>query len=273
MTIVKNQKKFFDLNFRQQKPHTKGAFSDFYGEEIARNGFIWLKKEKKILDYGCGSGTSLDLYLESTKNFNSQIIGVDISEEGIKQIKKKYSQYSFFKISHNLIPQIHEETLDAVYLTHILHHTRNHQAIFNEISKKLKKSGKFFICDLTSNNPIINIARMVFLFVPISVRNKFSDDLVVDGDIPNKYKVDVNKTIDKLKKSGFNIVEINYKHLFLFVFFWINTILKINETKSSFYLFFLKKIYNLESLLLKYNFFKYKAHMFSIKCIKNKLKK
>lgn len=268
MTILNNQKKFFNLNFKTQKLFKKNTFSNFYGEEAARKGFMWLKKEKKILDYGCGSGTSLDLYLDTTKNFKSKIIGVDISEEGIRQIKKKYLQYSFFKISNNLIPQIHEKTLDATYLTHILHHTKNHQAIFNEINKKLKKSGKFFICDLTCNNPIVNISRSIFLIAPNWIKNKFKDDLVIDGNIPAKYKVYVDKTISRLKKSGFKIIEVNYNHLFLFFFFWINTIFNINETKFPLYLFFIKKVYKLENLLLKYNFFKNKAHMFSIKCIK-----
>ena len=268
MTILNNQKKFFDLNFKTKKLFKKNTFSNFYGEEAAKNGFMWLKKEKKILDYGCGSGTSLDLYLDSTKNFKSKIIGVDISEEGIKQIKKKYSQYNFFKISHNLIPQIHKKTLDAAYLTHILHHTKNHQNIFDEISKKLKKDGKFFICDLTCSNPIINIARSFFLIAPHWIKNKFNNDLVVNGNIPAKYKVHVDKTISRLKKSGFKIIEVNYNHLFLFFFFWINTVFNINETKSAYYLFFLKKVYKLESLLLKYNFFKKRAHMFSIKCTK-----
>lgn len=268
MAIINNQKRFFDLNFRNQKTYKKNTFSNFYGEEAARNGFMWLKKKKRILDYGCGSGTSLDLYLDSTKNFNNEIIGVDISEEAIKQCKKKYPQYRFFKISHNLIPQIHEETLDAVYLTHILHHTRNHQSIFNEVSKKLKKGGKFFICDLTSNNPIINFARSFFSVLPISVKNEFKDDLIVKGNIPDKYKVDVYKTIDKLEKSGFKIIEVNYNHLFLFFFFWINTIFNVNETKFAPYLFLLKKVYRVEKLLLRYNLFKKRAHMFSIKCVK-----
>jgi len=104
----------------------------------------------------------------------------------------------------------------------------------------------------------------------MSIRNKFDDDLVVDGDIPHKHHVDINKTIGKLKKSGFSIVETNHKHLFLFVFFWINTIFKINENKSKLYLYFLNKVYKIESLLLEYNFFKKRTHMFSIKCFKNK---
>ena len=270
MTIVKNQEKFFDLNFRYQKSHKKGGFSDFYSEEIARDGFMWLKKEKKILDYGCGDGASIDLYLDATNNFKSKIIGIDISEEGIKQIKIKYPKYKFYKISDNLIPQIPDGSLEAVYLSHILHHAENHRDIFNEINKKLKKGGKLFICDLTANNLFINIARMIFSIAPMSIRNKFSNDLVVDGDIPHKHHVDIDKTIAKLKKSGFDIVGINHKHLFLFIFFWINTIFKIDENKSPLYLYFLKKVYRIESLLLKYNFFKKKAHMFSIKCLKNK---
>ncbi len=102
------------------------------------------------------------------------------------------------------------------------------------------------------------------------IKNKFNDDLVVDGDIPHKHHVDIGKTISILKKSGFDIKEINHKHLFLFIFFWINTIFGINEVKFPLYLLFLKRVYSLESSLLKYNFFKTKAHMFSIKCIKYK---
>ncbi len=47
MAVIKDQKRFFDLNFRKRKLHSNGTFADFYSEEIARNGFKWLKDEKK----------------------------------------------------------------------------------------------------------------------------------------------------------------------------------------------------------------------------------
>ncbi len=135
MAVIKDQKRFFDLNFRKRKLHSNGTFADFYSEEIARNGFKWLKDEKKILDYGCGDGASIDFYLDATKNSKVKIIGVDISGEAIKHVKIKYPQYRFYQIVHNTIPQIRDCSLDAVYLSHILHHAENHKEIFSEINK------------------------------------------------------------------------------------------------------------------------------------------
>ena len=56
--------------------------------------------------------------------------------------------------------------------------------------------------------------------MPLKIKNKFSDDLVIEGVIPEKLKVDPTETIKILKETGFTLFTITYHHLFVFVFIW-----------------------------------------------------
>jgi len=263
--LIKDQEYFFNLEAKREKKITRTVFWDYSGKEMVE-GFKWLKNAKKILDYGCGTGSTLDLYLEVTENYNAKIIGTDIAENAIEVIQKKYPQHKFYKIKNNEIPKIKNNSLDSAYLISVLHHTKNHEEIFNTISKKLKKNGKFFICDLTSNNPVVNIGRKIFVLMPKFIKNKFDEDLVIDGKIPEKYKVKVDEVIKKLQKSNFQIIKVGYGHLFFFLVAWLDKFL--NMSKFRFFNRFLDLVLKTEDYFLKFNFFKNKCSLFFIKCVK-----
>jgi hypothetical protein len=50
------------------------------------------------------------------------------------------------------------------------------------------------------------------------INEKFNNDLVVNGRIPEKYKVNFKFVIAQLKKSGFLIEEVGFGHLFFPIF-------------------------------------------------------
>lgn len=265
--VIANQRLFFNLNAKKK---LKGFFINKlftqYVNEEAVKCFNWIKNSKSILDYGCGIGDSINFFLQNLPKKKYTIYGVDIAENVIVEAKKKYPQFNFYKILNNKIPQINDNSLDAVIMFHILHHSRNHLNIFKEVYSKLKKNGKYLIIDLSSNNFLVNLGRFFFLYLPTFIKDKFNDDLVVDGNIPEKYKVDVNLVISQLKKSGFIIKELGYGHLFFFIFAWIDKFVPLSKNKMILYLY--KKFINFEKYLLQYDFFNKQAEVFSIKCLK-----
>lgn len=265
--IIADQKLFFNLNARKKTiQYPLNRLFELYFNEIQSQGFEWISKEKKILDYGCGTATSINLFIKHRNSSFYDFYGVDIAEEALKRARIKYPQFKFFKIKNNKIPQLSNNFLDAVIMSHILHHSHNHFDIFREIHSKLKKGGKFLIIDLTSNNLLIKLGRLFFLYLPPSLKDKFYNDLVVNGKVPEKYKVNLKKVTYQLEKVGFVVEEINYGHLFFFVFGWIEIFIPFSKNKIFYNLY--KKLINLEKFLLQYKIFRQSAEMFYIKCKK-----
>ncbi len=264
--VIIDQEYFFDQNALQDRTiDYESVFYNYINKEQLE-GLKWIEDRQKILEYGCSVGNSLELFFKTRDQKKYSIYGVDISGGAIKKISKKYPKYHFYKISNNKIPQIKNGTIDAVFITHVLHHSHDHQDIFNEIHKKLKKGGKFLINDLSSNNPINRLGRIVFVRLPKFMKNKFSDDLVVGETIPDKYKVDINDVVKQLKETGFKITKIGHGHLFFFVFDWIDKFIPFSKIQLFRSLY--KGLIKFEYFLLKYNFFQKKTEVFSIQCVK-----
>ncbi len=264
--IVEDQLKFFNENAILEKPVISAPFFVEYANKEQAKGFAWLRDKKSILDYGCGTGTSIEAFTKVNQGFNYSFVGVDISDAAIQQVKQNYPTFDFYTIQNNKIPLLQDSSMDGAYLLHVLHHSHEHKAIFREIYSKLGSGGKFFLSDLSSSNPVIKLFRSLFVLSPRFVKRRFSDDLVVDGGIPEKYKVDPAAVITELKDVGFTIQEIGYGHLGLFLFAWFDRFVPL----SRFRLFraTYSVLENVEQKLLQYQFFKNKAEVFYIKCTK-----
>jgi len=264
--IIKNQEEFFN-----RESHTVKAvlLDDLFYNYVNKEQFAgldWISDRKVILDYGCGTGHTMDIFFSKRSAKNYKMYGVDIAGETIKVISKNYPKFNFYQIKHNKVPQIKDNSIEGVYMMHVLHHAKNHEEIFKEIHKKLKKGGKFLVNDLCSNNPINFAARSLFTAMPESIKNKFGDDLMVDGCIPEKYKVVVPEVVKALENTGFKVTKVSYGHLFFFVFGWIDRFIPFSKVGiiRSFY----KKMINWENVLLKKSLYQGKAELFCIQAIK-----
>jgi SAM-dependent methyltransferase len=264
--IVEDQHRFFNENAIQEKPDLTAAIFKEYANKEQTSGFVWLGERKRILDYGCGTGTSIDAFLKDNPCGKPIFIGVDIADLAIQKVQQRYPEFTFYAIKKNNIPQVKEGSMDGAYLLHVLHHSHEHDAIFKEIYSKLEPGGKFFLSDLSSNNPIIKLFRSVFVLSPDFIKRRFTDDLVVDGNIPEKYKVDPKDIINKLKETGFSIQEVGYGHLGLFLFAWLDRFIPLS--RLGFFRGLFKILSSIEEHLLKYRFFQNFAEVFYIKCIK-----
>lgn len=268
-SVIKNQESFFNLNSQvEKKSHSDSAaiFREYANKEQV-SGFKWIQNSRKILEYGVGTGGSLDLFFQNRSKNKYEIYGVDIAGLAINKVKMKYPKFKFYKISNNKIPQIKNSSLDAIFMFHVLHHSHNHSQIFKEINLKLKKGGKFLINDLSSRSIFHKIGRSLFIQLPKSAQTRFNDDLVVDGNIPEKYPLNLNKIMSDLKKCNFDIKEVGYGHLFFFLLGWLDRFIPLSKIKiiSTFY----KQLIKIEKFLLRFSFFQKRAELIYIKCIKS----
>lgn len=102
--------------------------------EYAKN-FV---KNKKVLDFGCGSGYGTHMLSENTES----IIGVDISNEAIEYAKKEYrsSNLSFMTIS-----ELENEKFDIITSFQVIEHVPNDREYTANLKKMLNPGGILII--------------------------------------------------------------------------------------------------------------------------------
>lgn len=279
--IETNQEKFFDRLYKKHIGEhgssglkcSPNNFDYRYNVDFIIDGLACVCKYSKnskmrILDYGCGVGDWIYLLLK--RNIicrETCIVGVDISKHAIDICLKKFKNEAntqFHVIENNKI-SIEDSYFDVIYMIGVLHHTKNHEELLTELYNKLKIGGKIFILDLSSNNPIINISRKIFTFMPRKIKEMFGDDLVVDGIIPEKLDTNPDRTINILREIGFTISNTTYHHLFVFVILWA---IKIMPRGKWLFLYIATVFYKLEFLLLKLKIFQKKSHVFCVSATK-----
>lgn len=269
--VIKDQEYFF--NEYSKKAHGK-LIKDIpyvYSNKEQVYGFEFLKDCHNLLDYGCGVGYSIDLFFDGNLNPSEYIFtGVDIAEKALEKIKEKYPYYSFFKVEGNDLSFIEDLHFDGAYMIHVLHHSTDHQKMFNQISKKLKTGGKFFLSDLSSANLFIRFGRWLYPIIGKFISTKFEDDLVIDSSIPDKYVISRDKVVEMLKAENFDIVEVGNGHLFFFLLCWVNRFIPFMHVKV------IEKPLNLlmklEEKMTRMTFFKDYCEVFYILAVKSDVK-
>ena len=191
-------------NDLQSKP--KGRFENIFYKalyNLTEDFFNKLKifsKNAKILDYGCGTGSSLKKVIEFEPK---KIVGIDISDVSIDKARSNIGSH---KDNLELIVDNCEKTkfgeneFDLVYGTGILHHLQINQCL-NEISRVLKPGGRLLFIEPLGTNPFINFYR----YLTPGSRSKDEHPLLKE-DFDN-----INRKFSKM--------EIKYYGFFTLVFF------------------------------------------------------
>jgi ubiquinone/menaquinone biosynthesis C-methylase UbiE len=94
------------------------------------------KKNEKILDLGCGEGT----LAKEIQNKGASVIGVDLSDNMVTKAKENGIEAFVMGVA-NL--QFEDETFDKVFSNAVLHWVKDLNTSASEISRILKKNGKF----------------------------------------------------------------------------------------------------------------------------------
>ncbi len=189
-----------EINIREKDFHnklqsqTKGRFENIFYKAISNCGedfLIYLKnnaKNSKILDFGCGIGSSAEKVIKYNPK---KIIGIDISEISINKAKNKAKELNIdidYKVDNCEKTNLNQNSFDIVYGTGILHHLEIDKCL-NEIHRVLKSNGKLLFIEPLGTNPIINLYRKL---TP-NTRSRDEHPLIKkDFEYLNKKFVDVN---------------------------------------------------------------------------------
>lgn len=109
-----------------------------YPRNLALKQFFNVKE--KILDVGCGDGIVGEYLI---KNYNSEVYGIDISEDAIEKAKKKNVKAQVGS-SENKLP-FEDGTFDTVFWGDNIEHLFEPIATAKEIKRVLKKDGRLIL--------------------------------------------------------------------------------------------------------------------------------
>ena len=109
--------------------------------------FLWanLKKEMKVLDFGCGRGE----LVRKAAEIGCEVHGVDYSKDAIQLSKHITRELSNVKITQASVEEMifPHEYFDVIFLTDIIEHLNDEQleTLFSKITKYLKGGGRVYI--------------------------------------------------------------------------------------------------------------------------------
>lgn len=98
---------------------------------------IRLESPKKILDLGCGTGNVTKIISEKWEN--SEVIGLDSSEQMLDKAKKLSQKINWQLQDINFWNP--NETFDLIYSNATLHWVKNHTKIFQHLVSKINRNG------------------------------------------------------------------------------------------------------------------------------------
>lgn len=122
-------------------------------EELARAG-IDAGSVLKLMDFGCGVGTSMP---HARRHFaRAELLGVDVSKHSLEQARLFYGELgSFLPLEGNKWP-VQAFSLDAAYAMCVFHHVEEeaHVQILSDIRGRLKPGGIMMVYEHNPYNPL-----------------------------------------------------------------------------------------------------------------------
>jgi SAM-dependent methyltransferase len=121
--------------------HSKQVTSNYYIDCVLSKkiDLTKLEKEIKVLDVGCGSGKSLDVFMAIQKSTNW--FGLDIADS--PEVRMRNTNDSRFYTFDGVHIPFDDNTFDIIYSNQVFEHVRYPQELLIEISRVLKQDGYF----------------------------------------------------------------------------------------------------------------------------------
>jgi len=178
----KNSKKVYNLIAKEYHKHRTELHPNgwFYNELLEMPSFFELLgnvKDKKILDFGCGTG----IHSKILKEKGANVKGFDISPEMVEIAKKENPNLDLRVGSGYDIP--FSEKFDIVIASLVMHYISDWGTSFKEINRVLKKGG-FFI--FSTGNPVVESGEKIEID---GIKKRFFGDYFKERKIDSFWKV------------------------------------------------------------------------------------
>lgn len=130
-----------DLEFTGERLVPEKSPPDLVSEHFARYEFAKnFVKGLKVIDFGCGVGYGSRMLGSDAEN----VVGIDISEEAIKQANEKYSSENVeFIVGDVTQTQLGEKDFDAGVCFEVIEHIEIPENLLREAGRIIKESGIF----------------------------------------------------------------------------------------------------------------------------------
>lgn len=121
-----------------------------YRAAITKNNEPKSSHPPKLLDFGCGTGASLEFLTEYFPN--SEITGCDVSKESVRVAAARHPSVEFTEVE-KLTPQ----SFDIIFVAGVMHHIQPslRTQTFENLVNLLKPGGRLFIYELNPLNPVM----------------------------------------------------------------------------------------------------------------------
>jgi SAM-dependent methyltransferase len=158
--------------------------------------FLEAASDKVVCDFGCSAGYMLReiKYI----NDNAVLLGVDVEESGLVKLNAIDPDIMLFKFDITAIP-FPDEILDVVICLNVLEHIENDVDVLDEFLRVLKNEG--IICIVVPYNP-----------------NLYD---YYDEACKHVRRYAKHELINKMKKSGFDVINHNYIGCSAYIPFYI----------------------------------------------------
>lgn len=104
------------------------------------------------LEFGCGSGIFLDFVLKNAHAHKS-ITAVDINESVIEEAKTLLNNENIVFLNYSTLPlPFKNNHFDTITVSNALHHIKDKENVFKELTRIIKKDGNIIITEIISNN-------------------------------------------------------------------------------------------------------------------------
>lgn len=157
--------------------------SEYLSDQVKNN-------DNKVLDIGCGAGTSIDI-LRSL----GRVWGIDVNSEAINESRN--CGYISLEKSDICTYSKHNHFFDLVACLDVLEHLKDDDVVLKKIKTLLKRNGML----------LITVPAFMFLW---------SEN---DNAVHHLRRYTAKKLTNKLKKNGFQVIKISYFNFLLFPLF------------------------------------------------------
>jgi len=126
---------------------TLGRYRKFIADAVSDMN---IEPGDKVLDLGAGGGYNAS-FMKEYLGRKGEIVGLDVSEDGISRFRQKFADVPNIRIENRRIdkPLPYESEFDKAFTSFVIHglpHSARERTLEN-VKKALKPGGKFFILD------------------------------------------------------------------------------------------------------------------------------